>query len=175
MAAPAAQGEGAGALRVTVLSPEQTVYQGPADSLVVPAYNGQLGILRGHAPMMALLGEGELRITVAGADRRPRWRRTGTLPAGPGARTLGAAAMPPEHRRPQAVWLGGEDVVRPRRDDDPGSLGELRLELPARPAGVAGEDAAAAGGDLAVLDEADVAEDELRGRLRIYEIGEREH
>ncbi|CAA9300487.1 MAG: ATP synthase epsilon chain [uncultured Gemmatimonadetes bacterium] len=71
MAAPAAAaGTGAGALRVTVLSPEQTVFQGTADSVVAPAFNGKLGILRGHAPLMALLGEGELRVTTGGDERR---------------------------------------------------------------------------------------------------------
>ena len=59
MAAPAAA---AGAMRVSVLSHEQTVYEGDATSVVAPAWNGQLGILRGHAPLMALLGEGVLRI-----------------------------------------------------------------------------------------------------------------
>ncbi len=59
MAAPAA---GAGELRVSVLTPEQTIYEGAATSVVVPAWNGQLGILRGHAPLMALLGDGVLRI-----------------------------------------------------------------------------------------------------------------
>jgi F-type H+-transporting ATPase subunit epsilon len=58
MAAPA----GTAALRVSVLSPEQTVYEGEATSVVAPAWNGQLGILRGHAPLMALLGDGVLRI-----------------------------------------------------------------------------------------------------------------
>jgi F-type H+-transporting ATPase subunit epsilon len=58
MAAPA----GTAAMRVSVLSPEQTVYEGDATSVVAPAWNGQLGILRGHAPLMALLGDGLLRI-----------------------------------------------------------------------------------------------------------------
>jgi F-type H+-transporting ATPase subunit epsilon len=62
MATPAAGTEGAGALHVTVLSPEQAVYEGTATHVQVPAWNGKLGILRGHAPLMALLGEGELRI-----------------------------------------------------------------------------------------------------------------
>jgi len=61
MAAPAG-GAGAGPMRVSVLSPEQTVYEGDATSVVAPAWNGQLGILRGHAPLMALLGDGILRI-----------------------------------------------------------------------------------------------------------------
>ena len=69
MAAPAANAA-SGALHVVVLSPERTVYEGAADSVIVPAYNGQLGILRGHAPLMALLGEGSLRITSGGQELR---------------------------------------------------------------------------------------------------------
>lgn len=68
MAAPAA-GRGS-ALHVSVISPEQVVYEGEAESVVAPAWNGELGILRGHAPLMALLGEGELRIGRGGATER---------------------------------------------------------------------------------------------------------
>jgi F-type H+-transporting ATPase subunit epsilon len=65
MAAPTGAA-GAGALHVTVLSPERTVYEGEADKVVAPAFNGELAVLRGHAPMMALLGEGTLRVTLGG-------------------------------------------------------------------------------------------------------------
>jgi F-type H+-transporting ATPase subunit epsilon len=53
---------GGGALRVSVMSPERTIFEGGADSVIAPAFDGELGILRGHAPLMALLGEGQLRI-----------------------------------------------------------------------------------------------------------------
>lgn len=49
-------------LRVSVISPEKVLYEGEADSLVVPAYDGEVGVLTGHAPMMTLLGRGELRL-----------------------------------------------------------------------------------------------------------------
>jgi F-type H+-transporting ATPase subunit epsilon len=52
------------ALKVSVISPEKTVYEGDADQVVAPAWDGQLGVLTGHAPMLVLLGEGELRITL---------------------------------------------------------------------------------------------------------------
>ena len=69
MAAPATT-SGAGALHVVVISPETTVYEGAADSVVAPAWTGELGILRGHAPLMALLGEGDLRVTTGGRTER---------------------------------------------------------------------------------------------------------
>ena len=58
------------ALQVSVISPEKTVFEGEADQVVAPAWDGQLGVLKGHAPMLVLLGEGELRITSGGADQR---------------------------------------------------------------------------------------------------------
>jgi F-type H+-transporting ATPase subunit epsilon len=49
-------------LRVSIISPAGIGYEGEAEAIVAPAYDGQLGILYGHAPMMVLLGEGELRL-----------------------------------------------------------------------------------------------------------------
>jgi F-type H+-transporting ATPase subunit epsilon len=51
------------ALKVSVISPEKMLYEGEAESVVVPAFDGELGILRGHAPLMTLIGNGVLRIT----------------------------------------------------------------------------------------------------------------
>ena len=55
-------------LRVTVISPEAVLFEGETDSVVVPAFDGEVGILTGHAPMMTLLGKGTLRI--GGGERR---------------------------------------------------------------------------------------------------------
>jgi F-type H+-transporting ATPase subunit epsilon len=49
-------------LNVSVISPEAVLYEGETTSVVAPAYDGEVGILTGHAPMMALLGKGVLRL-----------------------------------------------------------------------------------------------------------------
>src|SRR5690606_35462168 len=49
-------------LTVSVIGPERTVYEGNADMVVAPAWDGEIGILRGHAPLVILLGDGELRV-----------------------------------------------------------------------------------------------------------------
>ena len=49
-------------LKVSVISPEAVLFEGETDSVVAPAYDGEVGILTGHAPMMALLGKGVIRI-----------------------------------------------------------------------------------------------------------------
>jgi F-type H+-transporting ATPase subunit epsilon len=36
---------------------------------LAPAYNGSMGILKGHAPLMALLGTGTLRIDAGGSSK----------------------------------------------------------------------------------------------------------
>ena len=57
-------------LKVSVISPEASLYEGDASQVVAPAYDGEVGILTGHAPMMTLLGKGQLRIDGAGGERR---------------------------------------------------------------------------------------------------------
>jgi F-type H+-transporting ATPase subunit epsilon len=49
-------------LKVSVISPEALVFEGDAESVVAPGFDGELGILTGHAPLMTLLGKGTLRI-----------------------------------------------------------------------------------------------------------------
>jgi F-type H+-transporting ATPase subunit epsilon len=49
-------------LQVRVVSPDRVVFEGEASALVAPAWDGQVGILPGHAPMLALLGAGELSV-----------------------------------------------------------------------------------------------------------------
>ena len=57
-------------LHVALITPEKTVFEDDADMVVLPAWDGEVGILRGHAPMMALLGTGIMRVTRNGAEER---------------------------------------------------------------------------------------------------------
>src|SRR6185437_2858038 len=57
-------------LNISVISPEAVLYEGTADSVVAPAFDGEVGILTGHAPMMALLGKGVLRLERDTGQRR---------------------------------------------------------------------------------------------------------
>lgn len=57
-------------LTVSVISPEKVLFQGQVESVVVPAFDGELGILTGHAPLMTLLGRGVLRLGGGGGGQR---------------------------------------------------------------------------------------------------------
>ncbi|MGH8991984.1 MAG: ATP synthase F1 subunit epsilon [Acidimicrobiia bacterium] len=49
-------------LDVVVVSPARPIYQGSAAWVAVPASDGELGVRPGHAPLVAALGRGILRI-----------------------------------------------------------------------------------------------------------------
>ncbi|MFQ5890403.1 MAG: FoF1 ATP synthase subunit delta/epsilon [Gemmatimonadota bacterium] len=51
---------GARRLKVSIISPTEVGFEGEGESIIAPAYDGKLGILYGHAPMMVLLGAGEV-------------------------------------------------------------------------------------------------------------------
>ena len=57
-------------LKVSVISPERTLFDGEVDSLVAPAKDGEVGILTNHAPMVTLLGRGVLRLGAGGSAGR---------------------------------------------------------------------------------------------------------
>jgi F-type H+-transporting ATPase subunit epsilon len=54
-------------LKVSVISPEKTLFEGTVESLTAPAFDGEVGILPSHAPMMTLLGKGTLRLGPGGS------------------------------------------------------------------------------------------------------------
>ena len=59
-------------LAVSVISPERVLFEGTATAAVVPAFDGEMGILPQHAPLMTLLGRGTLRLDTGAGPRRFR-------------------------------------------------------------------------------------------------------
>lgn len=62
-------------LKVSVISPERVLFEGEVDSVVAPAFDGEVGILASHAPMVTLLGRGTLRLTGGGGGAAGGARR----------------------------------------------------------------------------------------------------
>jgi F-type H+-transporting ATPase subunit epsilon len=56
-------------LNCTVVTPERAILDEAADSVVVPAHDGEIGVLPGHARLLAKLGIGVLRVTSGGKTR----------------------------------------------------------------------------------------------------------
>src|SRR5918997_2635538 len=61
---------------LSVVTPEGAAYEGEAERLVVPGAGGEIGVLARHAPLVAMLRAGEIRIRSGG-----EWQ---SFAAGPG-------------------------------------------------------------------------------------------
>ncbi|HEX9486101.1 MAG TPA: F0F1 ATP synthase subunit epsilon [Gemmatimonadales bacterium] len=57
-------------MHVTVVSPERALFDGAADAVVAPAFDGEVGVLPGHAPFLTLLGTGQLTLRQGGTATR---------------------------------------------------------------------------------------------------------
>jgi F-type H+-transporting ATPase subunit epsilon len=55
-------------LQLEIVTPERLAYSDSVDEVVVPGAEGELGILPHHAPLIAMLGMGELRIRREGVE-----------------------------------------------------------------------------------------------------------
>jgi len=50
-------------MKCIVVTPEATILDVEADAVVIPLYDGEIGIWNGHTPLVGRLGYGELRIS----------------------------------------------------------------------------------------------------------------
>lgn len=50
-------------LRLVIVTPEKAVLDTTGDAVVLPMFDGELGVLPGRAPLIGRLGAGELRLT----------------------------------------------------------------------------------------------------------------
>ena len=51
-------------LRVELVSADRAVWTGEAKMVVAKTVEGEIGLLPGHEPMLAILGAGEVRVTL---------------------------------------------------------------------------------------------------------------
>jgi F-type H+-transporting ATPase subunit epsilon len=55
-------------IRLEIVTPERRVYDDDVDAVALPGSEGELGVLPHHAPLLSLLGAGELRVRKGGAE-----------------------------------------------------------------------------------------------------------
>ena len=61
------------ALHCVITSPEGLVFEGDARFVVVTAVDGEMGILPRHAPLIAALGAGEIRVETVDSSEKKRF------------------------------------------------------------------------------------------------------
>jgi len=53
-------------LKLEIVTPEARIFSDEVDTVVLPGYEGEMGVLPAHAPLVTILQVGELRITKGG-------------------------------------------------------------------------------------------------------------
>ncbi|WP_291057237.1 F0F1 ATP synthase subunit epsilon [Herbiconiux sp.] len=56
-------------LTVSIVSADQQIWAGEATMVVAKTVEGEIGILAGHEPLLAILAAGEVRVNAAGGER----------------------------------------------------------------------------------------------------------
>ena len=57
-------------IQCIVVTPEHMALEEKAEFVALPLFDGEIAVFPGHSPMIGRLGFGEMRLRVAGADRR---------------------------------------------------------------------------------------------------------
>lgn len=55
-------------LSVTVVSADREIWKGEASMVVAKTVEGEIGILAGHEPILAILAAGEVRVTTTSGE-----------------------------------------------------------------------------------------------------------
>jgi len=56
------------ALTVSVVAADKEVWSGPASMVIAKTTEGEIGILPGHEPMLAILAQGEIEVRITPLD-----------------------------------------------------------------------------------------------------------
>jgi F-type H+-transporting ATPase subunit epsilon len=58
------------AMKTLILTPEQTLFDGEAHLVQLPGLNGSFEILDNHAPIIAALGQGKVRVVTKDGEEK---------------------------------------------------------------------------------------------------------
>lgn len=67
------------ALHVTLVSAEAEIWTGDASLVVAKTVEGEIGFMSGHEPVLAILAEGQVRITTTDGEKISAEARDGFL------------------------------------------------------------------------------------------------
>lgn len=74
--------------RLTIITPDSVALEKSVESVTLPAYDGELGILAGHAPTVCRLGAGQVRIRDAAGGRTQLFIDGGVVQVRSGSTTV---------------------------------------------------------------------------------------
>ena len=69
-------------MNITILTPDKEIFQGAIVSIKVPGTLGQFQVLKGHAPIVSSLQNGEVTLVTDGGEYKFYNQDTGTIEEG---------------------------------------------------------------------------------------------
>ena len=120
------------AFHFELVSPEQILFSGDVESVVVPGSEGQMTILKDHAPVMTMLQPGVVEVEESAAKRQRLFVRGGFADVAPtGLTILAELALPIEQLDAAAIAReikNAEEDVADAADGEARRLAGLRLD-----------------------------------------------
>ena len=55
--------------KLEITAPSKPIFRGEVNAVILPGESGTLGILKGHAPLLAALKNGKIRVKIAGGEK----------------------------------------------------------------------------------------------------------
>lgn len=104
-----------------VVTPERTVFSKTVTSVIMPAHEGYLGVMAGHAPLLALLQPGEIVIRGTDGKQEELVVSGGFADVGPKkCLILADAAETPEQLNPERARKSLENARKALAERGPG-------------------------------------------------------
>ena len=120
------------AFHFELVSPEQILFSGDVESVVVPGSEGQMTILKDHAPVMTMLQPGVVEVEESAAKRQRLFVRGGFADVAPtGLTILAELALPIEQLDAAAIareLKNAEEDVADAADGEARRMAGLRLD-----------------------------------------------
>jgi F-type H+-transporting ATPase subunit epsilon len=99
-------------LHVDIVSAEQSIFSGAAEMVVAPGEGGELGIMPEHAPLLARVKPGTVRIINAGAEEEVIYVSGGLMEVQPDRVTILADTSVRAHDLDEAKAMEAERQAR---------------------------------------------------------------
>lgn len=109
-------------LHVDIVSAEQSIFSGAAEMVVAPGEGGELGIMPEHAPLLARIKPGTVRILNAGAEEEVIYVSGGLMEVQPDRVTVLADTSVRAHDLDEAKAMEAERAARDALTNRTGAL-----------------------------------------------------
>jgi F-type H+-transporting ATPase subunit epsilon len=109
-------------LHVDIVSAEQSIFSGAAEMVVAPGEGGELGIMPEHAPLLARIKPGTVRILNAGSEEEVIYVSGGLMEVQPDRVTVLADTSVRAHDLDEAKAMEAERAARDALTNRTGAL-----------------------------------------------------